>query len=66
MAGESQAGVPAVGRGKAVTAAQAWAEAQHGTPAAAGGRDSEPGVVGGLHDRCAQLGAEVSYLEHRG
>ena len=29
-------------------------------------RGSQPGVVGGLHDRCAQLGAEVPYLEHRG
>jgi hypothetical protein len=27
------------------------------------GRESR---VGGLHDRCAQLGEEVSYLEHRG
>jgi hypothetical protein len=27
---------------------------------------SEPGVVGGLHDRRAELGAEVPNLEHRG
>ena len=42
------------------------AETQHGAPAAAGGSGSQPGVVGRLHDGCAQLGAEVSYLEHRG
>ena len=37
-----------------------------GAPAAAGGSGSQPGVVGGLHERCTQLGAEISYLEHRG
>ena len=37
-----------------------------GAPAAAGSGGRQPGVVGGLHDRCAQLGAEVSHLEHRG
>jgi hypothetical protein len=33
---------------------------------AAEGSGSQPGVVGGLHDRCAQLRTEVSYLENRG
>ena len=55
-----------VRRGKAGTEAQTWTESRHGASAAAGGGGSQSGVVGGLHDRCAQLGAEVSYLEPRG
>ena len=53
-------------RGKAGAEAQAWTETQPGTPAPAGGCGSQPGVVGGLHDRRTQLGAEVSHVEHRG
>ena len=29
-------------------------------------RGRQSGVVGGLHERCAELGTEVSHLEHRG
>ena len=66
LAGKPQAGVPAVRGGEAVAAAQARAETQHGAPAAAGSRGRQPGVVGRLHERCAQFGTEVSHLEHRG
>ena len=53
-------------RGEAVAAAQARSETQHGTPATAGAGSSQPGVVGRLHDRRAQLRTEVSNVEHRG
>ncbi len=58
--------LPTVCRGEAVAAAQAWAKAQPGAPAAAGSSSREPSVVGRLHDRRTQFGAKVSHVKHRG
>ena len=62
MAVQPQAHLSTVRRGKADAAAQAGTKAQPVAATVAGGRGGQPGVVAGLHDRCAQLRAEVSNL----
>jgi hypothetical protein len=67
VAGESQTHLPAVCRGEAVAAAQAWTEgaarcASRCRQAVAANQVWSVDFM----DGCAQLGTEVSYLEHRG
>jgi putative transposase len=49
-------------RGEAVAASQAWAETLGCAPAATGADSAQPSLVGGLHDRRPQLGAEFRTL----